>query len=312
MRPTKSIVIGGGQPIVIPGQTNITNDPKIRQQLIGQMTATTSRPPQPAQPSPVAAKPAAAGFMASLFGAKTEVQEAIPVAQLNRLSITEHKVISVDEFCPDGGGGLDRGFLDDEPSQTSGSSKPGGIDESDTDDDTGNPMVARFHDEPGELDTTSPLHMLSNNVSLATSSQPKVNPLAKVRSKNGSRSIDAGATIRLDYFEERKSSLSSEDIEVPIVLTNNVGPGESERFDSWISSDEMTSRRRSPEGGEDVSALTGAQPDPVVRIEPLEVEKVRKLRSIIQFYLFINFVFLVRKTAQKQVQKRAQGVTGGA
>lgn len=270
--PTKSIIIGGGQPIVIPGQTNITNDPKIRQQMIGQHHVAATIPQPVAHPIAAApAKPAATGFMASLFGAKTEVQEALPVAQLSRLSITEHKVISVDEFCPDGGGGLDRSFLDDEPSQTSGSSKPiGGGDESDTDDDTGNPMVARFHDEPSEVDSTSPVHQLKKSQP-PVSAEAKVNPLAKVRSKTGAKPPDANPSIRLDYYETRKSSLSSDDIEVPTVLASNDGPPDN--FDSWLSSDEMSSRRRSPEGGEDVSPTGGAPPEPIT-LNAIDDEKV--------------------------------------
>lgn len=276
-RPTKSIIIGGGQPIVIPGQTNITNDPKIRKHMIEQVTSHTTTVPQPL---PAPAKPAGVGLMASLFGSKAGVQEAIPVAPLSRMSIAEHKVTSVDEFCPEGGGGLDKSFLDDEPSQASGSSKqPTGGDDSDTDDDAGNPMVARFHDEPSEADSSSPMHLAKtiNKPLASTSSQPKVNPLAKTRSKTGNvQPTEVATSIRLDYFVDRKSSMSSDDIEVPTVLATNVEP--TDNFDSWLSSDEMTSRRRSPEGGEDVSAMVGAQPDPLitVRSNSLDEEKVFK------------------------------------
>lgn len=287
IRSTKPIIIGAGQPIVIPGQTNITNDPKIRQQMISQVTSSI---PFVSKPTLTVAKPAP-GIMASLFGAKSDIQDAVPVTQLGRMSIAEHKVISVDEFCPDGGGGLDRGFLDDDPSQTSGSSKQAiGGDDSDTDSETGNPMVARFHDEPSDADSFSPMHLpKSVRPILSTSTQPKVNPLAKSRPNAGNiLQTEATTTMRLDYFADRKSSLSSDDIEVPTVLATNIEP--IEKFDSWMSSDEMTSRRRSPEGGEDVSVIVGTQPEPIAtRTDSLDEDKVNQSRLSSFCFFKLNF-----------------------
>lgn len=247
--------------------------------------------PQP--PTPIPAKQPATGFMASLFGAaKSEIQEAIPVAQLSRVSIAEHKVISVDEFCPEGGAGLDRSFLDDEPSQTSGSGRqPIGADDSDSDEEAGNPMVARFHDEPSELDSSSPKHLPKSSIHSpgSTTAQPKVNPLAKTRSKSAAQlQTDPVTSMRLDYFVERKSSLSSDDIEVPTVLDTNVEPVDN--FDSWLSSDEMTSRRRSPEGGEDVSAMVGAQPEPITgRTDSVDEEKATISNNLYFLNILICF-----------------------
>lgn len=117
LRPTKSIIIGGGQPIVIPGQLNITNDPKMRNQMSAAV-AVANPSIATAVYSPTIAAKASTGFIASLFS-KNEVQNAIPLPQqMNRMSITEQAVISVEEFCPDGGT-LDKGFLEDTPSHQS-------------------------------------------------------------------------------------------------------------------------------------------------------------------------------------------------
>lgn len=119
LRPTKSIIIGGGQPIVIPGQLNITNDPKLRMQMsVHAAVAAAATPSNAAQSSTVADSPVGVpktGFIASLFS-KNDVQDAIAVPyQMSRMTIAEQKVISVEEFCPDGGT-LDKGFLEDTPS----------------------------------------------------------------------------------------------------------------------------------------------------------------------------------------------------
>ena len=112
LRPTKSIIIGGGQPIVIPGQINITNDPKIRQQNITAAAASSVVTPSVVKShSTSELKTQASGFIASMFS-KNEVQEALPMPRVNSSLIAEQKVISVEEFCPDGGM-LDKGFLED-------------------------------------------------------------------------------------------------------------------------------------------------------------------------------------------------------
>lgn len=119
-RPTKSIIIGGGQPIVIPGQINITNDPNIRsQQQVPNTTQTAGRSSSVLKSfSSSDLKSQSSGFIASLFG-KNDAKEAMflptTAQSINRsggMSIAEQKIISVEEFCPDGGM-LDKGFLDD-------------------------------------------------------------------------------------------------------------------------------------------------------------------------------------------------------
>lgn len=94
-RPMKSIIVGGGQPIVVPGQNNALNNTRLKSSLSSDGVSS------------------AGGFIASIFN-KIEVNDALP---LNGNSIVEAKVASVEEFCPDGGV-LDKSFLDDLPSQS--------------------------------------------------------------------------------------------------------------------------------------------------------------------------------------------------
>lgn len=96
-RPMKSIIVGGGQPIVVPGQNNSTsslNNNRLKSSLSSDGVSSAS------------------GFIASIFN-KIEVNDAIPIHN----NIVEAKVVSVEEFCPDGGV-LDKSFLDDLPSQS--------------------------------------------------------------------------------------------------------------------------------------------------------------------------------------------------
>lgn len=112
LRPTKSIIVGGGQPIVIPGQTNITNDPKFRQSL---SAASSSKP-------------------------------------MTKIASIQSKIASVEDFCPDGLGGGLGGFLEDVDGATgSGGTASRMAGESDSDEESrGNPLVARFHDDQAE------------------------------------------------------------------------------------------------------------------------------------------------------------------
>lgn len=128
LRPTKSIIIGGGQPIVIPGQLNITNDPTLRQQQSTPVALSTTASASKSVGGGVLKsfssselKPHSTGFIASLFG-KNDAQEAMllpTTPPLTRLALAEQKIISVEEFCPDGGM-LEKGFLDDLPTTSNG------------------------------------------------------------------------------------------------------------------------------------------------------------------------------------------------
>lgn len=97
-RPMKSIIVGGGQPIIVPGSNNTSNNAtRLKSSLSSDGGSGVS---------------SASGFIASIFN-KIEVNDALP---LHGNNIVEAKVASVEEFCPDGG--LDKSFLDDLPSQS--------------------------------------------------------------------------------------------------------------------------------------------------------------------------------------------------
>lgn len=88
---TKSIIVGGGKPIVIPGQTNITNDPKYRNQIASAMSANAST------------------------GSNTSSKVTLNTAKdVNNLALTDlSKITKIEEFCPEGGIVLDKSFLDE-------------------------------------------------------------------------------------------------------------------------------------------------------------------------------------------------------
>lgn len=237
-RPTKSIIVGGGQPIVIPGQLNITNDPKFRaQQTLPNKNSTSS----------------SSGLISNLLG-RIEIKDAIP--DTINYSVAESKCISVEEFCPEGGSGLDRSFLDDLPSVLNSQQNLEVID-SDSDNEGGNPMVASFHEEPEE-EMEQIIHSRAEEI------KPKINPLAK-NSKAKT---------------ERKQSFTSSGEDIPIVTNNkidDINEISSEDLDSWLADSNV---RRSPEGGEDLSLNQRIQQEPAVEIvvseEKLEKKKKKK------------------------------------
>lgn len=98
----------------------------------------------------------------------------------------------------------------------------------------------------------------------------KTNPLAKNKSKNGAinlATIDNRDTMKIDYFGggggggTRQSSLSSDDIDVPIVNMKTIDTG-SDEFDCWLSD---TNQRRSPEGGEDSTSIPSNNQEPILK-----------------------------------------------
>ena len=88
----------------------------------------------------------------------------------------------------------------------------------------------------------------------------------------------------MEYFEDRKSSISSDDIEVPNVMKDNIAVADAtdsiqhDNFDSWLDD---TTQRRSPEGGEDNSSVVSHSHS----IEPeVYSEKVITIRRANQFH----------------------------
>ncbi|GLV41110.1 hypothetical protein CBL_04634 [Carabus blaptoides fortunei] len=145
-------------------------------------------------------------------------------------------IASVEEFCPDGGQ-LDRSFLED-ISNSSQQVMQEAMD-SDSDADTGNPLVSEFQDDldPDEFVPTS-----KPNIPLQ---QPDGQPLSLVNANN--RHISSSN----DELDVEKNILVND--EYDSTLNSEISEITSEAFDTWLSTNSKW--RRSPEGGEDVSAM---------------------------------------------------------
>ncbi|KAJ6646773.1 Rab-like protein 6 [Pseudolycoriella hygida] len=245
-RPMKSIIVGGGQPIVIPGQTNALTNNRLKSSLSADGVSTAS------------------GFIASIFN-KIEVSDALP---LHGSHIPEAKVASVEEFCPDGGV-LDKSFLDDLPGQSSSQLVKNEEIDSESDNENGNPLVANFHEEPGAE------HQYVNVREQSTVQQVKVNPLAKNKSKLSAE--ESTQNIKVNLFSERQSSISSDEIDVPTVMKIADSAGSNDEFDSWMSG--SVDRRRSPEGGEDITVSSAGAIDTKVEDRSEKRHKSKKKKE---------------------------------
>lgn len=189
-----SIIIGGGKPIPYGNAAGSMTVP---------LRVSTSQ-------STSKSSSQSSGFV-SKFGPKDRsVDDGLP--DLRRLEVSP--ITSVEEFCPDGGQ-LDRSFLDDV--QTSYPSALNDPEDSESDGDTGNPLVSEYQDD---LD----LEEVKQNF-------PK---------NGGSSEMEMDMKQTIDEFDSTINSEISE-------LT-------SDAFDTWMGVD--TKWRRSPEGGEDVSAIS--------------------------------------------------------
>lgn len=171
------------------------------------------------------------GFI-SKTGVKVESTDGLP--DIRRMEISP--IISVEEFCPDGGQ-LDRTFLDDVQYNPHGNTHEAV--ESDSEDDTGNPLVSEFQDDFDPDD----------------SAQFKAVPSHSESRYNVSLKRPAGG----DDGEADKSQPDEYDMKQTIdefdsTINSEISEITSEAFDTWMGSD--TKWRRSPEGGEDVSATS--------------------------------------------------------
>lgn len=130
-------------------------------------------------------------------------------------------IASVEEFCPDGGQ-IDRSFLED-VLQSSPRNYTNETNDSDSDVDTGNPLVSELQEDIEPEDVKLQQNIIKNK---------QRRPIS-----DGS---DGDMKQTNDEFD---STLNSEISELT-----------SEAFDAWMGADSKW--RRSPEGGEDVSALS--------------------------------------------------------
>lgn len=136
-RPTKSIIIGAGQPIVVPGQRNITNElndsARAPTVVVGKPEATT-----PSEPS------------TNTNGiAKDLSRLTLNVGSNAGVTMGDQKIVSVEEFCPDEET-LDKSFLEDVPNAASALRSMESLDSDSDSNETGNPLVAKYHEEPDQ------------------------------------------------------------------------------------------------------------------------------------------------------------------
>ncbi|ENN73795.1 rab-like protein 6 [Dendroctonus ponderosae] len=174
-------------------------------------------------------KTAAVGKSASMssgFGA---------LPDLRKLDI--NPITSVDEFCPEGG--HLGGFLDDV--QFQGASRVIEHEETDSDTDTGNPLVSELQEDfdPEEPAASKPIKVAKKLEVFCAVKAPK---------SDGSSELEVEKTIPEDYDmkhtnDEFDSTINSEISE----LTSDV-------YDGWSAPDSKW--RRSPEGGEDTSMVS--------------------------------------------------------
>ncbi|XP_050090317.1 rab-like protein 6 [Anopheles aquasalis] len=232
IRPTKSIILGGGHPIIVPDRNS-------HLAVASTTTVNTTK----------------------LSNPQKQLQEKAPPRSATMATLASDigfgKIDNVDEFCPDGGV-LDKSFLDDtgadgvgSPSGSAIKQLPGAPGGGDSDDDDGdehhNPLVSRF-DEEDVAGEDSPVE--------EPAKPARQSPVSVRRHETGANDV-------------RKFSLSSVELEVERIGVparksatkhESRSPEEEEETvtdgydDSWTPID--TKERRSPEGGEDVASTT--------------------------------------------------------
>uniref|UniRef100_A0A182JTI7 Uncharacterized protein n=1 Tax=Anopheles christyi TaxID=43041 RepID=A0A182JTI7_9DIPT len=225
IRPTKSIILGGGHPIIVPDRNSHL--------AVASTTAVNT----------------------SKLNATQRQQEKTPARSATMATLSSDmgfgKIDNVDEFCPDGGV-LDKSFLEDTVDMAGRQTAAQPPVESDEDeDDRHNPLVSRFDEEdPGGID---PSNESANEPRSASSGGSMIrNPLRSEPERSSPPVVRMSAdqyTELEDGEGERKLSLSSVELEV-----GRITPGVKEKlnlnYEGWSMID--TKERRSPEGGEDV------------------------------------------------------------
>ncbi|XP_055691662.1 rab-like protein 6 [Lutzomyia longipalpis] len=213
IRPTKSIIVGGGQPIVIPGAQVLAPEKKPQRNLAATL-----------------------------------------VADVGQLSVNDvEKISSVEDFCPEGGGGLDKDFFDDCPVTPTAKANiriGGGGNESDSDNEGGNPQVARFEDELADEDDEEDVVVMVKKA--PTEGAP----------------------------QEPPSAASSDELDTLPTKPAKKAPQDDSDFDSWIM-DSSVQHRRSPEGGEDSATTASIHQDVPLdgEAEPGERRKSQKKKK---------------------------------
>ncbi|KAJ8949572.1 hypothetical protein NQ318_016203 [Aromia moschata] len=208
------IVIGAGRPIPY-GNVMQTN----KKTTIPQISKSSSM---------------SSGFV-SKVGFNNGIGEGIP--DLRRLDISP--ITSVEEFCPEGG--QLTGFLDDIQfsSQTNIKEEE---EQSESDTDTGNPLVSELQED------CEPEDAFSKPPKFNKKSEPVGNaPLRIVRSDESSE-IEIEKTVPEDYDMKQTND------EFDSTINSEISELTSDAYDAWMGTD--TKWRRSPEGGEDNSVVS--------------------------------------------------------
>ncbi|XP_055703433.1 rab-like protein 6 [Phlebotomus papatasi] len=199
-RPTKSIIVGGGQPIVIPGQV-------------------PEKKPQ-------------------------QRNLATLVSDVSQLSVNEmEKITSVEDFCPEGGGGLDKDFFDDCPVTPTAKIqvRSAGGNESESDTEGANPQVARFEEEFADDDEDEePIPVKSAPESRQTISSDELEVIAKVTPKTVLDEVDFDSWIMDSSVQQRRSPEGGEDSTITVSIHQDVTPDAED-----VPAEESGERRKS-------------------------------------------------------------------
>lgn len=240
-RPTKSIILGGGHPIIVP-------DKNSHLAVASTSTVNTAKLSLPAANKATSSPTKNSQSVEALRIPKSATMGSIPVegsgsgfvATGGALSSPGGKISNVDEFCPDGGV-LDKSFLDDAlDGPTVASQEPNPLQESDSEDENHhNPLVSRFDDEFVGDGADQPEEPTAKS-SLVLDSPRRTNPLRHELTPSPNPVV-----------VDRAFSLSSIELEIDRVDTTNADAGSLHDSESWSLD---TKERRSPEGGEDVGS----------------------------------------------------------
>ncbi|XP_014477554.1 PREDICTED: rab-like protein 6 isoform X2 [Dinoponera quadriceps] len=183
-------------------------------------------------------------LMSKIFGHKKE-DETDKLSHIKNLTLSV-PLTSVEDFVPDDGM-LDRSFLEDNsqvsPLKMQQMQQEEVDSESDT--ETGNPLVAGYEDD------------LSSIEEIASPVQLKLaeNPLFKQKYKLETLSGPEKSNEKLRPSGKRDSVSSIEqELHIPDYEPNEQPDTNSDAFDSWLRRDSKW--RQSPEGGEDVSSTS--------------------------------------------------------
>lgn len=161
-------------------------------------------------------------------GFTKKTNEILP--DLKKLDI--NPIVSVEEFCPDGGQ-IDRSFLDDV--QSSPKNHTNETNDSDSDVDTGNPLVSELQEdvEPDDVNATTSRNLIVvKNKKVAQ--QQRQRPIS-----DGSSEVDEQKTGGDGDVKQTNDEFDS-------TLNSEISDLTSEALDAWMGTDSKW--RRSPEG----------------------------------------------------------------